>query len=69
MVATVLGSLLLVAIGSGILQPVCYSGVKQYTDEKTNSMGYGMIYALMNLGIVGIGALSAWVRPGGAGIH
>ncbi len=26
-------------------------------------MGYALIYAIMNLGIVGIGALSAWVRP------
>jgi MFS family permease len=57
-------SILIVAMGSAILQPVCYSGVKQYTDTKTNSMGYGLIYAIMNLGIVGIGALSAWVRPG-----
>jgi proton-dependent oligopeptide transporter, POT family len=57
-------SLLIVAAGSGILQPTCYSGVKQFTDEKTSSMGYAMIYALMNLGIVVIGALSAWVRPG-----
>jgi proton-dependent oligopeptide transporter, POT family len=60
----VLGSLLLVAAGSGILMPVCYSGVKQFTNEKTNSMGYAMIYALMNLGIFLVGALSAWIRPG-----
>jgi hypothetical protein len=26
-------------------------------------MGYGLIYAIMNLGIVGIGTLSAWLRP------
>lgn len=57
-------SLLIVAIGSGILQPVCYAGVKQFTDEKTNSMGYGLIYAIMNLGIVATAALSSWVRPG-----
>ncbi len=57
-------ALLLVAAGSGILQPTCYSGVKQYTNERTNSMGYAMIYAWMNLGLVFIGALSAWVRPG-----
>jgi MFS family permease len=66
--ATVAGvallSLLLVAAGSGILQPTCYSGVKQFTSEASSSMGYAMIYALMNLGIVAIGALSAWVRPG-----
>lgn len=61
--AALLGSLLVVAMGSAILQPVCYSGIKQYTDAKTSSMGYGLIYALMNLGIVGVGALSAWLRP------
>ena len=59
----VVGGLLVVATGSAILQPVCYSGVKQYTDEKTSSMGYAMIYAFMNLGIVGVGAMSAWIRP------
>ena len=59
----IIGSLLVVALGEAILQPVCYSGIKQYTDEKTSSMGYGLIYALMNLGIVGVGALSAWMRP------
>ena len=62
--ATVLLGLLLAAVSGGILQPVCYSGVKQFTDEKTCSMGYAMIYAWMNLGIVLIGALSSWVRPG-----
>lgn len=60
----VLGALLMVALGEAILQPVCYSGIKQYTDAKTHSMGYGLIYALMNLGIVGIGAISSWLRPG-----
>jgi dipeptide/tripeptide permease len=59
----VIGSLLIVAIGSSILTPVAYSGIKQYTDARTNSMGYGMIYALMNLGIVVIGGLSSWIRP------
>lgn len=62
-VGVVLCALLIVAAGEGILQPVCYSGVKQYTDGKTSSMGYGLIYALMNLGIVVMGALSAWIRP------
>lgn len=59
----VIGALLVVAMAEAILQPVCYSGIKQYTDEKTSSMGYGLIYAIMNLGIVGIGTLSAWLRP------
>lgn len=58
------GALLVMALGAAIIQPVCYSGIKQYTDEKTNSMGYGLIYAMMNGGIVVVGALSAWIRPG-----
>src|ERR1044071_1590917 len=62
-VSTLLPGLLFAAMGVSILQPVCYSGVKQYTDEKTNAMGYGLIYALMNLGLVGMGALSSWIRP------
>jgi len=62
-VAFVLAGLLITAMGVSILQPVCYSGVKQYSDEETNSMGYGLIYALMNLALVGIGALSSWMRP------
>jgi MFS family permease len=59
----IVGSLAVVASGSGILQPVCYSGVKQYTDARTHSMGYGLIYALMNLGVVAAGSISAWIRP------
>ncbi len=62
-VTIVLGAIFVVATGEAILQPVCYSGVKQYTDARTSSMGYGLIYAIMNLGIVGVGTLSAWLRP------
>ena len=62
--AMVIVGLLLVAGSSGVLPPVCYSGMKQFTDERTSSMGYAAIYAFMNLGIVVIGAFSAWVRPG-----
>jgi len=63
-IVVVILSLLITAAGEAILQPVCYSGVKQYTDEKTSAMGYGLIYAIMNAGIVGIGTISAWMRPG-----
>ncbi|MEK7708072.1 MAG: MFS transporter [Verrucomicrobiota bacterium] len=64
----VIVSLMVIASGEAILQPVCYSGIKQYTDEKTSSMGYGLIYAVMNLGIVGIATLSSWIRPAVQGI-
>jgi proton-dependent oligopeptide transporter, POT family len=66
--AMVLFGLALAAFSGGILQPVCYSGVRQFTDEKTSSMGYAMIYAFMNLGIVVVGEVSAYVRPAVQGI-
>lgn len=62
-VTLVILALLVIALGEAILQPVCYSGVKQYTDQRTSSMGYGLIYALMNAGIVVVGELSARIRP------
>jgi MFS family permease len=61
-VGVVLFSLLVVAVAEGINQPLCYAGVKQYTNEKTSSMGYAMLYAMMNLGIVLIGLVSPLVR-------
>jgi proton-dependent oligopeptide transporter, POT family len=62
-IAMVAFGLLLAAFSGGILQPVCYSGVRQFTDDKTSSMGYAMIYAFMNLGIVVAGEVSAYFRP------
>lgn len=63
-ITIVLTALVIIALGEAILQPVCYSGVKQYTNERTSSMGYGLIYALMNGGIVVMGAISQYVRVG-----
>ncbi len=40
----------LIVIGYGTYQPALYAGVKKFTDEKTASMGYAMLYAVMNLG-------------------
>lgn len=61
-VPIIVGALILIAAGEAIQQPLTYAGVKQYTDEKTSAMGYGLIYALMNLGIFFIGLLSPLVR-------
>lgn len=55
-------SLLVVALGEGILQPVCYAGVKAYTSEETGSMGFALLYAGLNFGAMLIGPLSAHVR-------
>ncbi len=55
-------SLLVVALGEGILQPIAYAGVKKYTSEANGAMGYAVLYALFNLGAAAIGPISAKVR-------
>ena len=47
---TMLG-ILVVVIGYGMYQPAAYAGVRQITSAKTSSMAFGMLYAVMNLGI------------------
>lgn len=61
-IGVLLVGLLFVAMGEGIILPVAYAGVKQYTDEKTNAMGYAFLYAVMNLTIVVVGLVSPLVR-------
>lgn len=57
-------ALVIAAAGNGFMQPACYAGVRRFTDEKTAAMGYGLLYAGMNLGIVVIGLLSSRIRTG-----
>lgn len=59
----VVAALVITALGEAILQPVVYSGVKQFTAEGQSAMGYSMIYAWMNFGIIGCATISAWIRP------
>ena len=51
--------LLLMVAAYGLYQPAAYAGVKRYTNPQTAAVGYGMIYALMNLGAF----LSGFVSP------
>jgi dipeptide/tripeptide permease len=51
-----------IIIGYGAFQPAIYSAVKQYTDEKTASMGYALIYGLQNLGAFASGLIAPPVR-------
>jgi proton-dependent oligopeptide transporter, POT family len=60
-------SIVVMAIGEGILQPALYSGVKEYTDKRTATLGYAFIYAIMNLGIALGGFVSPFVREWWAG--
>jgi MFS family permease len=57
-------ALIVAAAGNGFMQPSCYAGVRKFSDEKTAAMGYGLLYAGMNLGIVFIGLLSSRIRTG-----
>ena len=56
------GAILIMAFGEGILQPALYSGVKEYTDARTATLGYAFLYSIMNLGIVAGELLSPKVR-------
>lgn len=55
-------ALLVYAFGEGVIQPALYAGVKEYTDPRTAAVGYAILYAIMNLGIVAGEALSPLVR-------
>jgi len=57
-------ALVIAAMGNGFMQPSCYAGVRKFTDEKTAAMGYGLLYAGMNMGIVVIGLISPRIRTG-----
>ena len=47
---TTMVGIVLVVIGYGMYQPGAYAAVRQFTNPKTASMAYAMLYALMNLG-------------------
>ena len=55
-------ALVLMAVGSGVIQPALYAGVKDYTDARTATIGYSLLYSIMNLGIVAENFLSPFVR-------
>jgi MFS family permease len=54
--------LLLMAFGEGVIQPALYAGVKEYTDARTATMSYSILYAIMNLGIVMESFISPYIR-------
>lgn len=61
-VPVVVGALTLMAVGGGLLQTAVYAAVKQSTDADTSAVGFSLIYALMNLGIVLESGVSSPVR-------
>lgn len=59
---TIVAGLFIVLVGYGMYQPAAYAGIKKFTDKKTATMGYAMIYALMNLGAFVSGIISPPIR-------
>lgn len=55
-------AILTMGFAEGAVQPALYAGVKQYTDERTASMGYAFLYSIMNLGIFLGEMVSPFVR-------
>lgn len=60
--ACALTSLMIMAASTGILQPALYAGVKETTSNRLSSMGFSLLYAIMNLGIVAESLVSPFVR-------
>ncbi|MFH0883488.1 MAG: MFS transporter [bacterium] len=60
-------SLIVMGIAEGILQPTLYAGVKEYTDPRTVTISYSILYAIMNLGIVGGDLASPLIREAAVG--
>ena len=55
-------SLFIMAFGEGIIQPALYAGVKEFTDPRTATIGYSVLYAIMNLGIFAETFISPFIR-------
>ncbi len=58
-------ALALMAVSTGVLQPALYAGVKEFTDPRTATIGYSLLYAIMNLGIMAESAVSPFLREAG----
>lgn len=54
--------LLLMAAGTGILQPALYAGIKEFTDPRTAAVSFGLLYSVMNLGIMAETFISPFIR-------
>ncbi|HOI42055.1 MAG TPA: MFS transporter [Elusimicrobiales bacterium] len=61
-VAAALFALLVMAAGEGVIQPAMYAGTKEHTDERTVTLGYSFLYAIMNLGIIAENLISPFIR-------
>jgi proton-dependent oligopeptide transporter, POT family len=54
--------LLIMGVAEGIVQPALYAGVKEFSDPRTTTIGYSLLYAIMNLGIAAESFASPFIR-------
>lgn len=54
--------LAVMGIAEGIIQPALYAGVKEFTDPRTATIGYSLLYSIMNLGIAAETFVSPYIR-------
>lgn len=59
---TLWGGLLFMGVAEGVVQPALYAGVKEFTDPRTATIGYSLLYAIMNLGIAAEAFVSPFIR-------
>lgn len=55
-------SIIIMGIAEGVVQPALYAGVKEFTDPRTVTISYSVLYAIMNLGIVAETFVSPFIR-------
>jgi POT family proton-dependent oligopeptide transporter len=55
-------ALLMMAFAAGLLQSAVYGGVKLATDERSASVGFSLVYAMMNAGVILESMVSSPVR-------
>jgi POT family proton-dependent oligopeptide transporter len=60
--ATLWISLVIMGVAEGVVQPALYAGVKEFTDPRTATIGYSLLYAIMNLGIAAETFVSPFIR-------
>ncbi|HEY3296797.1 MAG TPA: MFS transporter [bacterium] len=57
--------LIFMGVAEGVVQPALYAGVKEFTDPRTATIGYSLLYAIMNLGIAAEAFVSPFIRARG----
>jgi proton-dependent oligopeptide transporter, POT family len=54
--------LMIMGVAEGVIQPALYAGVKEFTDPRTATIGYSILYAIMNVGIAAEAFVSPFIR-------